>query len=133
MIMSDKIDKQKSILIDIAINDYKLKNRGLSTAFKLMANEIEQMRNDGLSLKLQVEILSGILDVEIKYDTYKKWSQRNFKSIKKTAKVVKSDVKKVIAPVMKKSKIVAPEKEPESIEDIFNSTIKTKSNLADFA
>ena len=93
MSISERIDKQKALLIDKAINSYKENGRGLSTALKLMKNDIQKMRDEGLSLKQQIDILDGIFDVKIKYDTYKKWSQRHFK---KVPEVENKDTKKVV-------------------------------------
>ena len=91
MSIKERIDDQKALLIDKAILSYKEHSRGLSTALKLMISDIQKMRDDGLSLHQQIEILDGIFDVTIKYDTYKKWSQRHFK---KVVKVEKKDAKK---------------------------------------
>jgi len=82
MSISDKIEKQKAELIDKHINSYKTKGVGLSKALKLMYQDIEKMRDDKLTLSEQIDILNGIFDVSIKYDTYKKWSKRHFKKNK---------------------------------------------------
>ena len=92
MSIKERIDKQKALLIDKAINSYKENGRGLSTALKLMISDIQKMRDDGLSLHQQIEILNGIFDVAIKYDTYKKWSQRHFKKEIKNAHVTTEKV-----------------------------------------
>ena len=92
MSIKERIDKQKALLIDKAINNYKENGRGLSTALKLIKNDIQKMRNDDLSLKQQIDILDGIFDVKIKYDTFKKWSQRHFKKEIKNAHVTTEKV-----------------------------------------
>ena len=79
MSISDKIEKQKAELIDKYISAYKSTGTGLSKALKLMYQDIEKMRNDKLTLSEQIDILNGIFSIEIKYDTYKKWSARHFK------------------------------------------------------
>ena len=135
MSIKERIDKQKALLIDKAILSYKEHNRGLSTALKLMISDIQKMRDDGLSLHQQIEILSGIFDVTIKYDTYKKWSQRHFKKEIKNAHVTTEKVAQKVQKIdTKKDKKVAQKSEPEkSIEEIFNEENVVHSVLADLA
>jgi len=118
MSIKERIDNQKALLIDKAILSYKENGRGLSTALKLMKNDIQKMRDEGLSLNQQIEILSGIFDVTIKYDTYKKWSQRHFKKVsevgkKNTKKVVEITKKETPVTVTKKDEKVAQKSEPK--------------------
>ena len=119
MSIKERIDKQKALLIDKAINSYKENGRGLSTALKLIKNDIQKMRNDDLSLKQQIDILDGIFDVKIKYDTFKKWSQRHFKKEIKNAHVTTEKVAQKVQKIdTKKDEKVAQKSEPRENKSV---------------
>ena len=95
MSIADKIEKQKAELINKYVASYKKTGTGLSKALKLMYQDIEKMRTDKLSLSEQIDILNGIFEIEIKYDTFKKWSARYFKNtVSETTKVAHYEPKK---------------------------------------
>jgi len=99
MNISEQIETQKSALIKQYIDEYKNRGVGLAKALKLVKSDIQKMRDDNLSLSSQIEILNKIFDVKIKYDTYKKWSARQFK------KTEKREIKKVAPKELKKEQV----------------------------
>ena len=101
MSISEKIEEGKLKLIESSISNYKNKGRGLSDALKQMTSYILKMKEDNISLSQQIALLESVLDVEIKYDTYKKWYAR---WIKKRKNSVITEVQKLQSPVNKNKK-----------------------------
>jgi len=136
MSISEQIETQKSTLIEQYISAYKSTGTGLSKALKLMHKDIQKMRDDKLTLSEQIDILNGIFNISIKYDTYKKWSARHFrKELKKIKNSTPQNRKKTSFRLNEmKDKKVAPV-EPtnnKSVKEIFKKTITHKSDLEDY-
>ncbi|MGB3751914.1 MAG: hypothetical protein WA945_10130 [Arcobacteraceae bacterium] len=87
MNISQQLEKNKIKIIQESIENYKNKGRGLSTALKYMTRDIIKMKNDNISLTQQVILLESVLNVKIKYDTYKKWYRRWINNSKKNLSV----------------------------------------------
>ena len=112
MSLNEKIEKQKAMLIDKHIERYKTTGVGLSKALKLMYLEIQKMRDDKLSLSEQINILNGIFDIFIKYDTYKKWSSRTFGTTKKSTEIQAPKVEEPKEKTTLKKQVAHNENEP---------------------
>jgi len=93
MNISQKLEQNKIKIIQESIKNYKNKGRGLSTALKYMTGDIIKMKEDNISLTQQVILLQSVLNVKIKYDTYKKWYRRWINNPTKNHTVSKSSFK----------------------------------------
>ncbi|MGB3751649.1 MAG: hypothetical protein WA945_08770 [Arcobacteraceae bacterium] len=83
MTMYEQIEEEKKHLVLLSIEDFKRKGRGLSAALILMIDDIFKMEYSNIPICQQKALLESVLDVTIKYDTYKKWHSRHIGSTKK--------------------------------------------------
>jgi len=130
MNLDEEIESKRKLLIEKYINDFKNRKKGLAAALNLMNNEILQMRERNFSLKDQIKILESIFSIEIKYETFKKWSYRNFtlksqKSIEIPTKITKSNDHTTL-----NDEISIKNSKVESVEEIFNKDITISSSLS---
>ncbi|MCF6339962.1 MAG: hypothetical protein L3J10_04310 [Sulfurimonas sp.] len=71
-----KLKTKKENMLDILGNLTTMKK------VKLFEDEISEMTSDNFSLPLQIEILNKVLNIEINYNTYYSYFNKNIKSKK---------------------------------------------------